>query len=408
MVCTDFQRADSLQEAFLKGSPYAHHLAGGLHLGAQVVVGIGKFVKGEPGHFGDHIVQGWLEGCGGIGQRNFLQVHAHADFCRHPGDGIAAGLGSQGGGTGDPGVHLNEVVLEGFGVQGKLDIAASGDFQGTDDFQCAVAEHLVFLVGEGLGGTHHDGVAGVDTHRVQIFHITDGDGGVVMVPHHLVLNFLEAPDAFLHQHLMHRRQLQGGLHQLFQLLGVVGKAAAGSPQGKGRTEHHRIADFLCRLQSLLHRGGNPGGKHRLSQALAQLLEQLSVLCPGNGVPAGAQQLCPALPQHSFFLQGHGQVQSGLAADAGDDGIRPLVADDFRQVFQGQGLHIHLVRHGGVGHNGGRVGIAQHHLVALLLQSKAGLGSGVVKLRCLTNDNGAGADDQYLFQIRSLRHASTPP
>ena len=52
----DFQGADALEKALFKGAAYAHGLAGGLHLGAQTVVGVGELIEGEPGHFGDHII----------------------------------------------------------------------------------------------------------------------------------------------------------------------------------------------------------------------------------------------------------------------------------------------------------------------------------------------------------------
>ena len=40
--------------------------------------------------------------------------------------------------------------------------------------------------------------------------------------------------------------------------------------------------------------------------------------------AGAQQLNLALLQDALFRQLHGQIQAGLAADAGNDGVRPLI------------------------------------------------------------------------------------
>ena len=113
----------------------------------------------------------------------------------------------------------------------------------------------------------------------------------------------------------------------------------------------------------------------------------------DAVAVGAQQLHLALFQDALLLQLHGQVQAGLAADAGDDGIRPLLAQDAGYILQGQGLHIHLIGDGGVGHDGGGVGVHQDDLVALLLQGQARLGAGVVELGGLADDDGAGADDE---------------
>ena len=403
-----FQGLDSFQEALLKGAAHGHDLAGGLHLGGEGVGAVFKFIKGETGNLGDHIVQGRLKAGRGVDELDFIQAHAHGDFGGNPGNGVAGGLGGQGRGAGNAGVDLNDIVLEGLGVQGKLDVAPALDFQRPDNPQGAVPEHMVFLVGQGLAGGHHNGVAGVDAHRVHVLHVADGDGRVVGVPHDLVFDFLIALDALFNEHLVDRGQGQGVLHHFGQLFVVVGEAAAGAAQGEGRAQDYRVADFVGGLQGLLHAEGDFRGHHRLANAQAQLLEQIPVLGFLNALGVGAQQLDAALLQHAFFGQLHGQVQAGLASQAGDNGVGAFVAADAGQVFQGQGLHIHLVGNGGVRHNGGGVGVHQHHLIAFFPQGQTGLGAGIVEFRSLSDDNGPGADDHNLVQISSLWHGRPPP
>ena len=388
VVLTAFQRADALQEGFLQVGADAHDLAGGLHLGAQLVGGGSELVEGEPGQLGDDVVKARLKGGGGVGNLDVLQGHAHGDFRGDPGDGVAGGLGSQGRGAGDTGVDLDEVVFGGIGVQRKLDIAAALDFQLLDDLNGGVVEHLLILFAQRHNGGHHQRVAGVDAHGIDVLHAADGDGVVIGVPHDLELDLLVALDGLLHQHLMDRRQGEGVQADFFQLLLVIGKAAAGAAQGKGGPQHHGVADAQGSGLGFLDGVGDLGGNHRLADGQAHLLEQLPILRPLDGGAGGAKQLHPALLEDALLLQLHGKVQSGLTADAGDDGVGPLVADDFRDIFQGQRLHVHLVGDDGVRHDGGGVRVAQHHLVALFLQGKTGLGARVVKLRRLTNDDGA--------------------
>ena len=57
----------------------------------------------------------------------------------------------------------------------------------------------------------------------------------------------------------------------------------------------------------------------------------------------------------------------------------------------------------VGHDGGRVGIDQHHLVAVGPQRLAGLRAGVVELAGLADDDRAGADDQDAVEVVSSGH-----
>ena len=113
-------------------------------------------------------------------------------------------------------------------MQGKLAVAAAFHPQFGDDPQSGGAQHLVFLVGQGDGRGYDDGVAGVDAHRVQVFHGADGDHVVLGVPDHLKLDFLPAGNAFFHQNLGNGGEAQavaGDVHELFL---VLGDAAAGA------------------------------------------------------------------------------------------------------------------------------------------------------------------------------------
>ena len=113
-------------------------------------------------------------------------------------------------------------------------------------------------------------------------------------------------------------------------------------------------------------------------------------------------------QDPLLFQLHGKIQSCLSAKTGNNGIGPFVADDPGNVFQCQRLHIDLISNGRICHNGGGIGVAEDHFIAFFFQRQTGLGAGIVKLCRLTDDNGAGTDDQYFMDIRSLRHGYIPP
>ena len=408
VVHADLQRADALEQALFKGAADAHGFARGLHLSAETVVGVGEFVEGEPGHFGDNVIQRRLEGRAGVGKTNFIQRHANADLRGDPGNRVAGSFGGKCGGTGHSGVDLDEVILEGFGVQRELDVAAALNFQRADQAQGGIPEHVILFVCQRLRRADHDGVAGVDAHGVEVLHVADGNGGVVGVPHDLVFDFLEALDALLHQNLMDGRQHQSVFHDLPEFVLVIGKSAAGAAQSKGRAKHHGIADGFRRGKTFLHGIGDLRRKHRLAKALAKLLEQFPILRLLNRFAGRSQQLYVAFLQNALLFQLHGKIQSRLAADAGDDGVRPLKADDTGDIFQRQRLHVNLVRDGGVGHDGRGVAVAQNDLIALFFQGEAGLRAGIVKFRRLTDDDGAGANDQNFLQIGTFRHVTFPP
>ena len=58
---------------------------------------------------------------------------------------------------------------------------------------------------------------------------------------------------------------------------------------------------------------------------------------------------------------------------------------------------------GIGHDGGGVGIDQHHPIAFRAQRLAGLGAGIVELAGLADDDGSRADDQDGVDIGAFGH-----
>ncbi len=78
----------------------------------------------------------------------------------------------------------------------------------------------------------------------------------------------------------------------------------------------------------------------------------------------------------------------MPPQGGEQGVGALALDHLAHHLRGDGFDIGAVRHFRVGHDGGRVGVDQDHLIAFFPQGFAGLGAGIIKLAGLTYDNGA--------------------
>ena len=63
------------------------------------------------------------------------------------------------------------------------------------------AELVVFGIGEGLGRGDDNAFAGVDSQRVKVFHVADGDAIIRRIPHHFILDFFPAAQPFFHENL---------------------------------------------------------------------------------------------------------------------------------------------------------------------------------------------------------------
>ena len=79
---------------------------------------------------------------------------------------------------------------------------------------------------------------------------------------------------------------------------------------------------------------------------------------------------------------------------------------FNNSFNGllrQRFKIDLVGERIIRHNGRGVGVDKHNVKTCVLENAAGLCSGVVKLSRLTDNDGTGTDNKYLFYVFIQRH-----
>ena len=243
----------------------------------------------------------------------------------------------------------------------------------------------------------------MDADGVQVLHVADGDDVALGVTHDLVLDLLPAGDALLHQNLVNGGKTQAVRGDLMQFFPVLADAAAGAAHGKGGAHDDGVADDLGKVQRVVQVLYDLGGDDGLVQLFHRILEQLAVLGAVDGIGLAGQQAHAAAVQKAVAGQFHAEVQAHLAAQVGQDGIGLFLFDDAFHDLGGQRLDIDMIGNVGVGHDGSGVRVDQHGLDPLGFQGTAGLGAGIVKLRRLADDDGAGTDDQHLFDTRVLRH-----
>ena len=104
-------------------------------------------------------------------------------------------------------------------------------------------------------------------------------------------------------------------------------------------------------------------------------------------------------------QFRGEVQPGLAAQVGQEGIGPFFLDDLVHGLEIQGFDIGHIGHSRIGHDGGRIGVDQDDFITELSQGLAGLGAGIVEFTGLADDDRAGTDNHHLVDILTFGHGT---
>jgi hypothetical protein len=133
------------------------------------------------------------------------------------------------------------------------------------------------------------------------------------------------------------------------------------------------------------------------------LEVLPVLRGLDGIDAGADELDAVGLEHASLVETDGEVERGLTAEGGQEGVGPLPLDDRRQHVNREGLDVGPMGEVGVGHDRRRVGVGEDDLVALGLEHPTGLGPGVIELRRLADHDGTGPDEEDGLDVVAAGH-----
>ena len=237
----------SLKKAFFEASSDTHGLAGSLHLCAEALICIGEFIKGEPGHLGYDVIKCRLETCGRVGKLNLFEIVSDTYLGGYSCDGISRCLGSKGRGSGYSGVNLDQVILERFGIKGKLNVTSSADLQGSDELKSRVTEHVIFFIGKSLGRAYYNGVTGMDSYGIEVFHVTYSDCGIIGITYYFILDLFIALNALFYENFADGRKFKSRCKKLHKFFFIVRKSAAGSAEGECGTKYYGIADLISCL-----------------------------------------------------------------------------------------------------------------------------------------------------------------
>ena len=408
----ELEGAHGLLQGLLEGAADGHDLADRLHACGEGLVGALELLKGKAGNLDDAVVDGGLEAGGrhaGDVVEDLVERVAHGEKRGGLGDGEARGLGGESGGTAHTGVHLDDDDAAVGGVDGELHVgAARGDADALQDCQRVVAQTLQLDVGQGLSRGDGDGIAGVHAHGVEVLDGADDDAVAGSVTHDLHLDLFPTLDGLLDEDLVGRRELQALRDDLAKACHVVGHAAAGAAQREGGADDDGEAQVSDDVLGIDHRVGEAGAGNLEVDVGHGLGEELAVLADLDGVDVAADGLDAVLVEDAGLAEGDGAVKRGLATHVGKQRVGALLGDDALHRLGRDGLDVGAVGRVGVGHDGGRVGVDQDDLVALLAKSTAGLGARIVELAGLADDDGARADNENLLNVSALRHLEAPP
>ena len=174
----------------------------------------------------------------------------------------------------------------------------------------------------------------MNPHRVQVFHIADGDAVVGAVADYFVLDFFPADEGTFQQYLGYGAGGKAGLGDGFELGVGVGDAAAAAAEGVGGADDQGQAHTGGDLAGFGHGVDGDVVRFGFADFVEESAEKIAIFGAADGLQGGSQQSDVVAFQDAGVGQGHGEVESGLAAEGGEQTVGPLAGDDALQDFDG--------------------------------------------------------------------------
>ena len=343
---------DGLLQGLLPGTTNSHNLTNRLHGRANIAVDVLELAQIPAGNLGDNVVQTGLKvGGGGLGNGvgELGKSVSQTNLSRGVSKRVTGGLGSQSRRTRKTSVDLDDTVVKSIGLQSVLDIALANDAQVTDDLNGSSTEHVVLLIRQSLTRGNNDTVTGVDSERVEVLHVANGNTVVVSVTNNLVLNLLPALEGLLDENLGGERQRAGG--QVTELIGVGSEARTQTTKGVSRPDNDGVANLLGSLD-----GGRFGNRNiNLVQGLG---EEITVLTGLQGLDGGTENLDTVAFKGAHAVHLHTQVQGGLTTEGEENTIGALALNDVGNILGGDGEVVDFIRKLVVGLDSRNVGVDQ--------------------------------------------------
>ena len=360
------QGTDRFHKSTFKAMTDTHNLSGSFHLCGKGSLCCNKFIKRKSRDLNYTVVKHWLKACVCFacdGIWNLIQCISKGNLCSNLSNGITGSLTCKCRRTAYTWVNLDYTVLKAVWLQRILNITAACDSKLCDNIKSRCTKHLILFVTKSLRWCNYNRVSCVNTNRVNIFHIADGNTVSCTVTHYLILNFFPACDTAFYQNLSDTGKTKSILQDLAKLIFIMGNTAAASTKGISRTKYNRITDGIGKCKSILYCCNNLRCCNRLTNFFHGIFKFLTVLSLLNGLSCSSDQSYIMLLQETLFIQLHSQIQACLSAKSRKYTVRFLLQDQLLYNLYSKRFNINTVSNVFICHNGCRVGVQKNNLKA---------------------------------------------
>ena len=205
-VGADREHAERFLEHLLERATDGHDLADAFHFCSYLELSVLELVDVPAGHLEDEVVERRFEARGRRLRNGILELGkrvAERQFRGDESERVTGRFRGECRRAREAGIHLDDAVIACLRIERVLDVAFADDTQVSDSADGDFAKAMILLVRKRLRRCHNHGFARVYAHRVEIFHVADGDAVIRFVAHNLVFHLFPPREIFFNEDLRH-------------------------------------------------------------------------------------------------------------------------------------------------------------------------------------------------------------
>mmetsp|Transcript_29498 Transcript_29498/g.41286 ORF Transcript_29498/g.41286 Transcript_29498/m.41286 type:complete len:562 (+) Transcript_29498:2575-4260(+) len=271
-----------------------------------------------------------------------------------------------------------------------------------DNVDGCCTEHMIFFIRQSLGRRHDDTVTSVNSQRIKVLHVTDGDTVVLRVAYNFVFNFLPSLHTPFNEDL--RRNRKSLLTHILEHFFIVTDSTSKSTKGESGTNHERVANLFSSFNSLIKSlGGVRFGD--LFVDLVQLVrENLSVFSVNDSLDLSTENFNAVFFEGTCKVHFNSTVQSGLTTHRNYDTIGLLLLDYFFDEVRCDWKEEHMISFAcrfviHIGLYRCNIRVHKDNFLAFLFEGLDSLSTGVIEFSSLSNGGSTATKKKDFLNIR---------
>ena len=198
-------------------------------------------------------------------------------------------------------------------------------------------------------------------------------------------------------------------NDVVEFFAVVRDSAARTAERECRANDRGKADFLEKRAGIFEIGDGLCLRLAKSEVFNDAAEFFAIFRAVNHAAIGTDHFNAVLLQNSIVEQFARAVERGLSTERWQQCVDwraefLLANDDFFDGFRGDRLDVRSIAERRIRHDRRGIRVHEDNAIALFAKTLARLRAGVIELAALTNDDGAGTDDQDRVDVFAARHS----